>query len=179
MSNTAAAPSPKKSGWSDFEPGPALRGAIIAVGVTLTSASLIAVTRALAGVVPDHGGAHSLAVILHLATVVPCLPLGAWLLLKRKGTPQHKALGKIWLVLMVLTALSAVFIRQLNNGSFSPIHLFVPLTIWGAWQAIATARAGNIAKHRQGLIRFYLGALTIPGVLSFLPGRMMWAWLIG
>ncbi|WP_088308159.1 DUF2306 domain-containing protein [Novosphingobium sp. B 225] len=168
-----------RTGWAELEPGPALRGMIMLVGVGFTSLCLIALTRAVAGAVPQHDSARSLAVMLHLAAVVPCVPLGAWLLLKRKGTPRHKALGKVWLVLMVLTALSAVFIRELNQGSFSPIHLFVPLTIWGAWQAIATARAGNIAKHRQGLIRLYLAALTIPGLFSFIPGRLMWAWLVG
>ncbi|MBS0482132.1 MAG: DUF2306 domain-containing protein [Proteobacteria bacterium] len=173
-------PAPSNSnGRASLELHPLQRRAIALVGIGFTSVCLWTVARAAAGLVPAHDSARSAAVMLHLATVIPCLPLGAWLLLARKGTRQHKALGKVWLALMVLTALSAVFIREVNHGSFSPIHLFVPLTIWSAWRAIADARAGNLARHRQGLIRLYLAALTIPGVLAFTPGRLMWAWLAG
>ena len=31
----------------------------------------------------------------------------------------------------------------------------------------------------KGLIRFYLLALTIPGLFAFSPGRLMWVWLLG
>ena len=77
------------------------------------------------------------------------------------------------------TALSALFIRQANDGQFSPIHLFVPMTLHGAWKAISTARRGDIAAHKKGLIGFYLGALTIPGLFAFMPGRLMATWLFG
>ena len=179
MTAQLAANRTARTGWADLEPGPLLRATITAVGLGFTSACLIAMTRAAAGLAAAGSGAKPMAVLFHLAAVVPCVPLGAWLLLKRKGTARHKLLGKVWLVLMVAAALSAVFIRQLNNGSFSPIHVFVPLTLWGAWNAIRNARAGDIAKHRHGLIRLYLGALTIPGILSFIPGRLMWTWLVG
>ena len=38
---------------------------------------------------------------LHLATVVPAFAIGTWLLVRRKGTPSHRALGRVYLVLMV------------------------------------------------------------------------------
>lgn len=162
-----------------FDIGPIQRAMVGFVGVGFTSLGLFAILRGLAGMAPDHGGAHHLAVIVHLATVMPAIPLGAWLMLSRKGTPRHKLFGKVWLALMVTTALAAVFIRQLNGGSFSLIHVFVPLTLHGAWQAYATARRGDIEAHKRGLVGFYLGALVIPGLFAFMPGRLMGVWLMG
>lgn len=80
---------------------------------------------------------------------------------------------------MVVTAISALFIRQINGGQFSPIHVFVPIALHGAWKAISTARRGDIAGHKRALIGFYLGALTIPGLFAFLPNRLMGTWLFG
>ena len=37
---------------------------------------------------------------LHLATVVPAFAIGTWLLVRRKGSPSHRALGRVYLVLM-------------------------------------------------------------------------------
>ena len=40
---------------------------------------------------------------LHLATIVPAFLLGTFLLLRRKGTPTHKLLGRVYLLLMIAT----------------------------------------------------------------------------
>ena len=37
---------------------------------------------------------------LHLATVVPAFAIGTWLLVRRKGSPSHRALGRVYLVLI-------------------------------------------------------------------------------
>ena len=34
---------------------------------------------------------------LHLATVAPAFAIGTWLLVRRKGTPGHRALGRVYL----------------------------------------------------------------------------------
>ena len=39
----------------------------------------------------------------HLATVLPAFFIGTFLLLNRKGTPRHKRLGRVYLVLMFTT----------------------------------------------------------------------------
>jgi uncharacterized membrane protein len=162
-----------------FELGPVTRAAVTLVGVGFTTVCAFAAIRFVAGLAPAHPNTQSAAVMVHLATVLPAIPLGAWLMLARKGTPRHKQLGKVWVVLMVITALAALFIRQINGGAFSPIHLFVPLVFHGAWKTITTARRGDIAGHKKALIGLYLGALTIPGLFAFLPGRLMGTWLLG
>ena len=64
------------------------------------------------------------------------------------------------------------------NGSFSFIHIFVPLTLWSSYKVIASARRRDFRTHRNEILGLYLGALTIPGVVAFaLPGRLMNVWL--
>jgi len=173
------APAAKPAARQPFDISPVQRAVIGVVGAGFSVACTVAITRAIGGWAPAHPGAQELALLLHITAVVPAVPLGAWLLLTRKGTPRHKQLGKVWVALMVITALSALFIRQIIPGSFSPIHLFVPLALNGAWQTIATARRGDIAAHKRALVRFYLGALMIPGIFAFMPDRLMGTWLFG
>jgi uncharacterized membrane protein len=91
---------------------------------------------------------------------------------------MHKQLGKLWLVLMLVTATSAIFIQ--SSGGFSFIHIFVPITFHAAWKTIATARKGDIAGHKKHLTITYLTALMIPGIVAFaLPGRLMNMMLLG
>ena len=164
---------------NSFDISPATRTLIGMVGVGFTALSAVALVRLGAGYAPAHSGLKDVAVLFHVASVVPAVPLGAWLMLARKGTPRHKSLGKVWVVLMVLTALSALFIRTANGGEFSFIHLFVPLTLHGAWKTVSTARKGNIPAHKRALVQMYLGALIIPGLFAFLPDRMMGMGLFG
>lgn len=173
------APTAKPVTRPGFDVSLAQRAVIGVVGAGFSIACTVAITRALAGWAPAHPGAHDLAVLLHVTAVVPAVPLGAYLLLARKGTPRHKQMGKVWVVMMVIAALSALFIKEIIPGSFSPIHLFVPLALNGAWQTIATARRGDIAAHKRALVRFYLGALMIPGIFAFMPSRLMGTWLFG
>lgn len=174
-----ALPRPANARANGFDLGPVARAAVGLVGVGFTTACALAAVRFTAGLAPTHPNTQNIAVMIHVATVLPAVPLGAWLMLARKGTPRHKALGKVWVALMVVTALAALFIRQINGGGFSPIHIFVPMTLHGAWKTINTARRGDIAAHRKALIGLYLGALTIPGLFAFMPNRLMGTWLFG
>lgn len=161
-----------------FDIGPVTRGFIAIAATAMSLACLVAVARWLTGFAPDHPNIRHAAIVIHVTTVLPCVPLGAWLFLTRKGGKTHKRLGKIWVTLMVVTAATAIFINSSNGFGF--IHIFVPITFIGAWKTIATARAGKIREHKKHLIGMYLGALMIPGVLAYvIPGRLMGTWLIG
>ena len=161
-----------------FDLSPRLRMIIWAAAIAMTSATFIAIARGLTGLAPAHGAVRHLAVVIHVATVLPCVPLGAYLLLTRKGTKLHKQLGKIWVGLMVATATAAIFIK--SGGSFSFIHIFVPMTLIASYKIIATARRGDMKGHRYEVISLYLGALMIPGIFSMaIPGRLLNVWLFG
>lgn len=161
-----------------FDIGPVARTAISFACFTMCFAVMVALGKAALGMVEGIEAYAKVPVMIHVAVVLPTIPLGGWLLLARKGTALHKQLGKVWLVLMLLTATSAIFIQ--SSGSFSWIHLFVPLTFHAAWKLMATARAGDIRAHKNHLVRTYLLALMIPGIAAFLiPGRMMNTMLLG
>lgn len=176
--NTApAAITPGMSAKGGFDIGPITRVLIGAAAVAMSAISFYAIIRGLMGASPDHYAWRSWSVMIHVATVIPAVPLGGYLLLSRKGTKRHKQLGKLWLALMVITAIAIVFIR--GGTDFSWIHIFVPMTLIGAYQAITSAKARNIQKHKKHIINMYMGALMIPGIFSFMPGRFMGALLFG
>lgn len=163
---------------SGFDIGPVARTAVSLACFTMSFAVLVALGRAGLGMVDNLHHYNKLPIIIHVATVLPTIPLGGYLLLARKGTALHKQLGKLWLVLMLITATSAIFIQ--SSGGFSFIHIFIPVTFHAAWKTIATARRGDIKAHKNHLVLTYLTALMIPGIAAFMiPGRLMNVMLLG
>lgn len=120
-------------------------------------------------------------VYLHLATVLPAFLIGTWLLLNRKGTPHHRLLGKVYMVLMLTTAVTALFIPALLGprlwNHFGFIHLFSLLTIYTVPTAYLAARRHDVTTHRSSMIWLYIGGLVIAGAFAFGPGRLLNRWL--
>jgi uncharacterized membrane protein len=115
-----------------------------------------------------------LAIKVHLATVLPAFAIGTWqIFLSRKGSPTHRALGFLYLSLMSVTAITTFFIRSIGAGSLSPVHLFIPLTMYGVFGALWNIRRGNIRGHRNAMLGLYWGGLLIAGSLTLLPGRLL------
>ena len=163
---------------ADFELSPVMRNVIGLACFTMCFFCVIALGRAALGMVDNLHHYAKLPIIVHVAAVLPAIPLGGYLLLAKKGTRRHKRLGKLWLVLMLVTATSAIFIQ--SSGGFSPIHIFVPVTFHAAWKTVATARRGDIAGHKKHLVFTYLTALMIPGIAAFaFDGRLMNVMLLG
>lgn len=161
-----------------FDIGPVARTLVSVACFTMCFFVVIALGRAAFGLVDNLHHYAKLPIIVHVATVLPAIPLGGYLLLAKKGTKLHRQLGKVWLVLMLVTATSAIFIQ--SSGGFSFIHIFIPITFHAAWKTVATARKGDIARHKKHLVFTYLTALMIPGAAAFaLPGRLMNVMLLG
>ncbi len=115
---------------------------------------------------------------IHLATVVPCFFIGAFLLLRKKGGLLHKRLGKIYMVLMLITATITLFM-QAQVGSkflnhFGWIHSFSFLTIATVPLAYYRIKQGNVVAHKRALISLYVGAIIIAGGFTFVPGRYLY-----
>jgi uncharacterized membrane protein len=175
---TAATARPVANRAADYEIGQVARTLVGLAACCMTFMIVLSLGRAGLGMVEGLHHYNKLPVIIHVAAVLPAVPLGGYILLTRKGTPRHRLLGKIWLVLMLVTATSAIFIK--TGGSFSWIHLFVPLTFHAAWKTVATVRRGDIAAHKRHLVLTYMTALMIPGIAAFLaPGRLMNVMLLG
>ena len=113
----------------------------------------------------------------HLATIATALVLTPVMLLRRRGDPLHRQLGWVWVAAMFGTAFVSLFIRDINRGGFSFIHI---LSIWTLIQVpriVWTARTHQVAKHRSSVRGMVLGALLIAGFFTFPFDRLMGHWL--
>lgn len=116
----------------------------------------------------------------HLATIGPAFLIGTYMMFARKGSPHHRLLGKIYMVLMLTTAVITLFMggtgssRFLNHFSF--IHLFSLLTLYSVPSAYFAARSHNVKKHAGNMIGLYVGGLLIAGAFTFAPGRLLHTW---
>ena len=122
-------------------------------------------------------GQHGVWLALHLVSVIPALPLGAWVLLRRKGGRPHRMLGRIWAGLMMTAALSSFGLHGLTGG-FSWIHLFSIIVSINVPRGIVQAVRRDIDAHRRTMTMTYLG-LVGAGLFTLLPGRLLGSWLFG
>lgn len=116
---------------------------------------------------------HATAATLAIATG----PVALW---ARKGAHQrpklHRAFGYAWVTLMVVAAVSAIFIHGSglpNLAGFTPIHLLVPVTLLGLFGAFYYLAIGKVALHRWIMQRLYFGACIVAGVFTLLPNRLI------
>lgn len=114
---------------------------------------------------------------LHLATAIPAIPLGAWVLLRRKGDWLHRLLGRIWAMLMLGAALTSFGLAGMF-GRIGPIHILSLAVLIGVPRAVLAARRGRIRGHVRGMTIIY-GSTVLAGLFAFLPGRMLGLWLFG
>jgi len=119
----------------------------------------------------------------HLATVVPCFLIGTALLIIKKGTKTHKAYGRIYMILMMITAIITLFMpakvgpQFLNH--FGYIHSFSFLTLYTVPTAYTAIKNGNIKAHKRKMILLYFGAIIIAGGFTFTPGRYLYQVFFG
>lgn len=115
----------------------------------------------------------------HLGTVMVALVLTPVMLLRRRGDPTHRLLGKVWIVSMLLTALLSFNVREINHGQFSLIHLLSAYTVLQAPLAWWAARTHRVALHRRVVLGLVTGALLVAGFFTFPFGRLLGSWLFG
>jgi len=126
---------------------------------------------------------YNVLMFIHLFTVLPAFVLGTISLILKKGTQLHKILGKLYMVLMLFTAIVTLFmpayvVPTLFNH-FGWIHLFSFLTIYTVPTAYTAIKKGNIKAHKRKMILLYFGALVIAGAFTFMPGRYLHTVLFG
>lgn len=119
------------------------------------------------------------AIIIHTICAFAALALGIAMFVRKKGTKSHKIIGRVFVILMAVTALSALFITGLNGKHWSLIHLFVPLTFYAIWELFHHIRKGDIVKHEKAVKGLFFGALLIPGIIAMMPGRRLWYVVFG
>jgi len=121
---------------------------------------------------------HTIAI--HMSAAILAVAIGPVALWARKGTTQrprlHRAFGYAWVTLMLVAAVSAIFIRDYrlpNIEGFTPIHLLIPVTLGTLFAAFWFLLRGNINGHRKSMQRLYIGACLVAGAFTLLPGRYL------
>ena len=117
-------------------------------------------------------------IVIHAFAATAALILGAAVLFLRKGTALHRALGSVWVALMMIVAALSFAITGLNPGHFSAIHILSIVTLTTIPYAIWRRRKGDIRAHATAMTANYCG-LFIAGGFTLAPGRIMHAVFFG
>jgi len=121
------------------------------------------------------GSPPPLVVYVHFIAALAALVIGAWQLARPKGTGSHKAIGWVWITLMLTVAISSLWTPRFLH--FTWIHLFTLLTLVGIPRALWNIRHGDAAGHARAMKGLYVGGLIIAGVFTLAPGRLLGGWL--
>ena len=121
----------------------------------------------------------ALPVQIHLATVLTAFMLMTVQMLGPKGRTFHRALGWILSILLAITAVVSLFIRDRTGAMFNPFQIFAAWTLIAVLWAILSARGHNVQRHARIMTGLYMGGMLIAGALTFLPGRLMWRVFFG
>ncbi len=111
-------------------------------------------------------------------------PLALWARIRpREQRPRlHRAFGYAWVTLMLVTAISALFIRDFklpNVAGYTPVHLLVPATFAGLFGAFWFLARGNILWHRRCMLLTYISGCLVAGAFTLLPNRYLGQLLLG
>ena len=113
-----------------------------------------------------------LPIAIHLASTLAALVLGIALLSRRvKGDRAHRIAGWSWVILMLVAAISTVWIPGFLR--FSWIHVFTAITLVSVPRGVMQARRGDVAAHRETMKGVFLYALVIAGLFALIPGRRL------
>lgn len=124
-------------------------------------------------------------IAVHMTTALGAVVTGPVALWARQGREKHpklhRAFGYAWVTLMLVTAVSALFIRDRtypNIAGYTPIHILVPVVLIGLFGAFWFLARGNVEGHRKVMQRLYFGACIVAGGFTLLPqrylGRLVW-----
>ena len=119
-------------------------------------------------------------IAIHMTAAILAIATGPVALWARKGREQrprlHRAFGYAWVTLMLITAISAIFIKAgagPNWNGFGFIHLLIPAVLLGLFGSFWRLFKGDIAGHRRTMQRLYFGASVAAGAFTLLPGRYL------
>ncbi len=169
--------------WSRLVAALSYIGVFAVVGLILWAAGIrLNLARFAGGIhAPNLGllAEQPLVVLIHLGTALLALGIGVVQLIGVKGTTLHRVLGWTWVAAMATTAVASLFIRQINPGHFSFIHLLSGYAIIALPMGIFFIRRGNVQIHARMMTGLFVGGLLLAGLLTFIPGRLMWRMFFG
>ena len=125
-------------------------------------------------------------IAVHMTAAIAAIAIGPIALWARRGHAHrqphsqrprlHRAAGYAWVTLMLVTTVSAVFIRDFNLpniAGYTPIHLLVPTVFITLFFAFRALLRGNLVGHRRAMVSLYVSACLVAGVFTLLPSRLL------
>jgi uncharacterized membrane protein len=119
-------------------------------------------------------------IAIHMAAALAAVVTGPVALWARRGSQPrprlHRAFGYAWVTFMVVTAVSAIFIRDFrlpNIAGYTPIHLLVPIVFGTLFVAFWKLAQGNIRGNRFAMRSLYFSACIVAGAFTLLPNRFL------
>lgn len=109
-------------------------------------------------------------ILIHLATAIASVVVGGAMFFMKKGTPQHRLSGRVWVLLMAVTALVSFAIQ--TRGHFTWIHVLSVVVLVMLVRAVLAIRHRNIRLHQRLVVGTYAG-LLIAGMFALAPGRRL------
>ena len=109
--------------------------------------------------------------------------MATFMMVTKKGTEVHKLIGRIYMVLMLFTAMVTLLMsaqvgpRLFNHFGF--IHLLSVLVLYCVPSAYWAIKNGNVKRHKWSMIGLYIGGLIVAGGFTLMPGRMLGNVLFG
>jgi uncharacterized membrane protein len=124
----------------------------------------------------------SFAIQLHAFAAMSAFLLGLLQFAAPKGTLPHRTVGWIWVVLMLVIAISSFWIHGQGArlaGPFGPIHLLSILVLVMLPVGLWFAHKHNARGHARTMVGLFIGALIVAGLFTLAPGRIMHAAAFG
>ncbi|MGE0351046.1 DUF2306 domain-containing protein [Hydrogenophaga sp.] len=125
-------------------------------------------------------------IAVHMTAAIAAIAIGPIALWARRGhaaghplrqRPRlHRAAGYAWVTLMLVTAISAIFIRDFrlpNIAGYTPIHLLVPIVFGSLFFSFRYLLRGNLNAHRRLMVWLYVSACLVAGAFTLLPNRYL------
>ena len=81
---------------------------------------------------------------------------------------------------MLTVAVTSFWIHEIRQfGDYSLIHVLSVSVIVSVPMALAAARSGHVARHKNIMLSVFFFALIVAGAFTLLPGRIMYRVLTG
>lgn len=117
--------------------------------------------------------AWTLLLVTHVVAALLSVGLGVVQLIRRKGDRRHRYLGRVWVVLMLWTAVSSFWIRHIRDGAFSWLHVLSLVTLVTVTLGVLAVRRGDVRGHRGHMVGSWLGSLAAMVFALAVPSRML------
>jgi len=119
-------------------------------------------------------------IAIHMSAAITALIIGPIVLWARLGKYVrpwlHRALGYAWTTLMLVAAISALFIRDFNLpniAGYTPIHVLIPVTLMSLFFAFRALARREFEAHRKTMQYLYISACLLAGAFTLLPSRYL------